>query len=381
MSNKIEAAVSDLTEQWERFKSSHVSRIDENRQRLEMLEAGASLPAANAGNGPDPAELKACDEYLRGILQHKAVTVGSATGGGNAQPEVLSRMIWAQIPRYSPVLELVTVEDASSGDWHKIVTDLGHGSGWVGEGDSRSETDTALIHRISPTFGTVYARPKASEESVQDLMFNVVDWFTQESAKHFAKDIGEAILTGNGTSKPTGMLNGTINSIPDFGASPERVFGDIEYIPTGTAATLGGDRLSSPQGNAGDVLIDTFFALNAFHRQRASWVMNSATFAAVRKLKDADGDYLWARGFSPAGEILGRPVVVAEGVADVGANAYPIICADFEAAYVVARIGDVRVTVDDNITVPGYVQSYVRQRLGGALMDSNAIKVVKCATS
>lgn len=378
MNSKVEAAIADLGNEWQRFKDHHVGMIGENRRRVETLEARAQM--VGAGNG-EHFDRKATDAFLRDVIDRKAVTLGSATGGGNAQPEVLSRMIQAQIPRYSPLMDLVLVEDTASADYHKIVTDLGHGSGWVGEGGTRSETDTALMQRVSPTFGTVYSRPKASEESMNDIFFNVTDWFVAETAKQHGKQIGEAIINGDGSDKPTGFLQATAESTADFGASPERAFGNIEYIPTGTADTLGGDRLSSPQGNAGDNLIDCFYALNAAHRQEATWVMNSASFAAVRKLKDADGDYIWQRGFGVAGEILGRPVVVAEGMPDVAANSYPIAVADWKAAYILARVSDFKVTVDDNITTPGQVILYARQRYGGKLLDSNAIKLIKCATS
>jgi hypothetical protein len=41
------------------------------------------------------------------------------------------------------------------------------------------------------------------------------------------------------------------------------------------------------------VLIDLVYALKAGYRQNASWVMNRKVQGALRKLKDADGNYLW----------------------------------------------------------------------------------------
>jgi HK97 family phage major capsid protein len=378
MSNKVENAISELSSEWAKFKDHHVGMIAENRARLETLEARKHLHGA--GNG-DHFDKRATDEYLRDVIERKAVTVGSATGGGNAQPEILSREVWSQIPRFSPIVDLVNVETAQSADFHKIVTDLGHGAGWVAEGGTRSETDTALMQRVSPTFGTVYSYPKVSEEALQDIFFNVTDWFLDECSKQFAVSIGEAIINGSGTARPTGFLQATTSSTPDFGASPVRPFGHVEYVPTGSASGFL-DRLSSPLGTTSDAIFDCFYALNSAHRANATWIMNSATFAAVRKLKDADGDYIWQRGFGTAGEILGRPVVVCEGMPDIGANTYPIACADWRAAYCFVRVGDsFRVTWDDNITTPGQVRLYCRERIGGKLLDDKAIKLIKVATS
>ena len=109
--------------------------------------------------------------------------------------------------------------------------------------------------------------------------------------------------------------------------------------------------------------------------------MNSATFSTPRKWKDADGNSLWERGFGGAdASILGRPVVIVEGMTDIAANAFPAV-ADWYAAYILANIGPLRVTMDDNITTPGYLKMYVRQRYAGKVLDSAAIKTIKCATS
>ena len=140
-------------------------------------------------------------------------------------------------------------------------------------------------------------------------------------------------------------------------------------------------RTATIKDEGGDVLFDAFFALNEFHRQNAVWVMNSATFKTVRKFKDADGNYIWERGFgdNPA-TLLGRPVRIAEGMPDIAANAYPIAVADWRAAYVLVPVGEMGVTLDP-YTTPGQIKLYCRQRFGGKLLDSAAVKLIRCATS
>ena len=375
MSTNTEKILDQLTQLDQAYRST----TDDLKDRIGILESKGSIPIFN-GKRVTAAKMEA-DEYLMDVIQRKAVTVGTASEGGNAAPEFLSEQIQAQIRRLSPLTDLVRVEKSSTGQYAKLVTDLTHGSGWVGEGDTRSETGTATFFKIEPTFGMVYAYPKASEESFDDIFFDVSGWFVEESSKGFAKQLGEAIVNGNGTSKPTGFLQASTSSTPDFGESPGRAFGTVEYEPTGAAAGFQQDRLGSPQGNPGDVLYNAFFALNEFHRQEAVWIMNSATFREVRKFKDADGNYLWERNFgdTPA-SLLGRPVRIIEGMPDIAANAYPVAVADWKAAYVLVPVGDLRVTWDE-VTTPGQVKLYARQRYGGKLLDSAALKLVKCATS
>lgn len=139
----------------------------------------------------------------------------------------------------------------------------------------------------------------------------------------------------------------------------------------------------SPAGDAAGVFFDCLYALNEAYRANAVWCMNSLTLAKVRKFRDADGDYLFRPGLVAGQDdtLLGRPVRVAEDVPGVGSNAFPVILADWREAYTLVNVGPMRVTVDDSITAPGQLKLYVRQRVGGNLMNSDAIKVIKCATS
>lgn len=66
---------------------------------------------------------------------------------------------------------------------------------------------------------------------------------------------------------------------------------------------------------------------------------------------------------------------------DISANAFPVAFGNFRSGYLIADSAQLRITVDDNITTPGYVKFYVRKRVGGKPLDDNAIKLIKCATS
>ena len=137
-----------------------------------------------------------------------------------------------------------------------------------------------------------------------------------------------------------------------------------------------------PASNPSDVLIDTVYALKAGYRQNGSWVMNRKTQAVVRKLKDAQGNYLWQPPATAGAQaqLMGFPLVEAEDMPDIAANATPIAFGNFQRGYlVVDRLG-VRILRDPYSAKP-YVLFYTTKRVGGGVQDFNAIKLLKFAVS
>ena len=95
------------------------------------------------------------------------------------------------------------------------------------------------------------------------------------------------------------------------------------------------DALSDATHNGVDVLTDVLYKPKKTYRKNGTWAFNSTTEAAIRKLKDGEGRYLWQ---PPVQEgrpalLLGKPIINPEGMADIAANAYPIVFGDFMAGY------------------------------------------------
>lgn len=302
-------------------------------------------------------------------IEKRAVSTTTDGAGGYAVPEVISRTIHRNLSEASPLRNLVDVVPAGSKDYKELVDVRGATYGWVGEGDARAETGTPSIEEVAPTFGMLYAYPKASEESLDDIFFNVEDWLVKAMVEGFAEGEEAAIVAGNGTKKPTGFLNGT----PTAQADGVRAFGTLQYVPGGAAAAL-----SDP-----DAFITLVQSLKKGYRRNASWLMNKFTVGAVIKLKDGDGNYLWKMGDIKSGQpdrLLGYAVNESEEMPDIAADAFPIGFGDFKAGYVLVDLVGFRLTKDE-ITEPGYVKWYGRRRLGGNIRKSEAIKLIKVATT
>ncbi|MEQ9489508.1 MAG: phage major capsid protein [Alphaproteobacteria bacterium] len=324
------------------------------------------------------------DRTLIADLDAKAVDLQSDAAGGYAVPESIHMEISKRLRELNPIRSLARVISASTSDFKILVDINGTSSGWVGETDSRSETDTPQLEEVAPTQGIVYAYPKVTEEALQDILFNVEDWLIDSVSEELAIAESQAFITGNGTKKPTGFLNGSKVATGD-NDSPARAFGAIQYIPTGKSDGFANDRLDSPPGNPVDALLDCVYSMKPKYRQGpgVSWLMNSATAGVIRKFKDGDGRYIWTESMregEPA-RLLGYPVQEAEDMPDIGANAFPVAFANWRRAYTIVDRSALSITIDNNITTPGYVKFYVRQRVGGKLIDDKAIKLIKVATS
>jgi len=367
-------------------KSDLEIEMKAQRERIEELEAATRLPGAAVA---EKAKSEYKDAFLGFVRSNgrdgeaerklievgkKDITVGTTSAGGFAVPEEIARQIEVMERKMSPVRDLVKVVTVSTSDYKELVS-IGNTttSGWSSETGTRNATNTPELREVTPTSGELYAYPKVSEWALDDIFFDVEGWLTESVATDFAIATANAVLTGNGSNKPTGLLNTAPTSVAD-NASPMRAAAVLQYVPvTGPA---------SPIGLTADTLIDTFYRLQSAYRPNSTWVMNSATTGAVRKLKGSDNNYLWQPGLASGvpDTLLGRPVSVWEQSADIADNALPILFGDFRRGYLMVDRAGLRI-MRDPYTTAGYVKYYVRRRLGGIVLNNDAIKAVKISES
>uniref|UniRef100_UPI0035649292 phage major capsid protein n=1 Tax=Actibacterium sp. TaxID=1872125 RepID=UPI0035649292 len=258
--------------------------------------------------------------------------------------------------------QVVTVESTS---YDVLVDHSEFGSGWSSETGAQTETTTPQIERVSIPLHELSAMPKASQRLLDDSAFDIEGWLAGRIADRFSRAEAGAFLNGDGVDKPTGILTHT--------QTPEAswAWGSLGYIATGTAGDFDA---AAPA----DAVLDLVYALGAEYRANATFVMNSKTAGVVRKMKDADGRFLWSDGLS-AGEparLLGYPVLIAEDMPDIATDACAIAFGDFRAGYTVAERPDLRVLRDPFSAKP-HVLFYATKRVGGDVSDFAAIKLLK----
>ncbi len=327
-------------------------------------------------NPKSPAAIAELEEKATAVHQ-KEVTI-TGTGGGNAIPTEISSRIVNKVLELSPIRQIANVQMSSNENTKFIVGDDDDSSGWVGAGDARNETNTPSVQAVSLTYGTCYGYPKIQEEALNDIEFDVLSWLEDRLARRLAKAEGAAFVSGNGTDKPTGFLNGTPVATDD----DSRAFGVLQFFATGVADAFPNDMAHATPGNPGVPLFDLVYGLRAAYRGNARFVMNRNTLSTLMQFRNADGDYLF-RPAATAGvpaTLMGYPITEAEDMQDIAANAFPVAFGDFNEGYQIGDIvGTMRLTMDDNITEPGFVKFYGRRRTGGNVLNDDAIKLIKVA--
>ena len=380
---------------------AHIDGLNEVKTKLEKMETKLSRPGAMDG-GRQEGESKEAVEYRHAFLdwmrapndherqqktaaaakqleaknrddrETRATQTVTSTGsaGGFALPEIIERQIARLSVDISPIRQISTVRTVGSPDYKELFDVNGAAFEWVGETDTRAQTNTPNLAEVAPTFGMASAKPQASEESLDDLFFDVENWLVSSAAEAIAQGEGLAFITGDGTKKPTGFLAGPT---PVTTADSARAFGTLQYIASGQAAAL---------PTSADIFYDLVYSLRARYRNNAQWVTSKLVLAALRKYKDTTNQYLWQPALT-AGQpatFMGYGITEAEDMPAVGAGAFSLAFGDFREGYLIADRVGMRITRDE-ITTPGFVKFYVRKRVGGKLRNTQAIKLLKIAAS
>ena len=316
-----------------------------------------------------PEAKAAWDGYLKtgqsGALEVKAGLSGGATSGGYVVPYETERAIERRLMAASPMREIATVRTVAAGVFRKPVSTAGVACGWVAETAARPETDPATLALLEFPSADLYANPAATQALLDDAMVDLDEWLAAEVEDAFAAQETQAFVNGDGVNKPKGFL--TYPTVADT----DQAWGQIGSVASGAA---GGVAPTSPA----DRLIDLVYAPKAQYRPNGRFVMNRKTVSAVRKFKDADGNYIWqpATRLGETASLLGYPVTEIETMPDVAANSLSIAFGDFQRGYLIVDRAGVRVLRDPYSAKP-YVLFYTTKRVGGGVQNFDAIKVMK----
>lgn len=397
----LDEQVNKLNAEIDKLRNELTETQAQAQERMDQLETQSSRPTGGpGGDAQDEAEqarqffslvsgrdqesgdLEAYRAYHPAFISYlrrgdrgltpevqASLSVGSDPSGGFwVTPDTGGRLV-ELIHETSPMRQVAGVvsigTDALEGPY-----DLGEAStGWVGEKEARPETNTPTVGGWRIEVHEQYAQPKVTQKLLDDASFPVESWLQGKVAIKLARTENTAFIAGNGEKKPRGFLTYPVSASAPTAAAYEA----LQFVASGKAGTFA-------DASPGDALISLIYALKAAYRQGAIFMMTRATLAEVRKLKDGQGNYLWQPDFSQkqGGNLVGFPVTEAEDMPDLAANSLSIAFGDFSQGYqIVDRIG-IRV-LRDPLTEKGYVKFYTTKRVGGGMVDFDAIKVMKFA--
>lgn len=377
----VQTAVAGFVNEFKSFRDDINDRFKQQESRMTMLDrksiAGQRPVLATEANEAAP-HLKAFGAYvrsgdddgLRGLdLEGKAMNSSVAADGGYLVDPQTSEAIQGVLHSAASLRQVANVVSVEATSYDVLVDTTDVGSGWVTETGALSETSTAAMDRISIPLFELAALPKASQRLLDDSAFDIEAWLAERIADKFARSEAAAFVLGNGSDKPTGFLSHTKVAQASWS------WDNLGYIATGQDA---GFDLNDPA----DALVDLVYALGARYRANGTFVMNSKTAGAVRKLKDAEGRFLWSDSLA-AGEparLMGYPVLLAEDMPDIASDSFAIAFGDFHAGYTIAERPDLRVLRDPFSAKP-HVLFYATKRVGGDVTDFAAIKLLKFGAS
>jgi HK97 family phage major capsid protein len=296
---------------------------------------------------------------LVGYGERKALSVGADREGGYAVPAQLSASIIKTIRESSPLRAVAGVETIATDSLEMLVDKDEAGVGWVSETGTRAETTAPELAKIIIPVHEMYAEPRATQKLIDDASIDVEAWLAEKVAERFARLEASAFVNGNGVGQPRGVLTYPAGT----------AWGQIEQVNSGTSGAVTADGLINLQG-----------ALISEYAANASWVMNRLTLRDARKLKDSQGQYLWQPGLGDnvPESLLGRPIVKATDMPVAAASSLSVAFGDFKRGYqIVDRLG-IRV-LRDPFTAKPYVKFYTTKRVGGDVVNFDAIKLQKLA--
>ncbi|WP_287994601.1 phage major capsid protein [Acidiphilium sp.] len=375
----INATITDLQSQLADVAAKAAARGLGGNGGEDPVAKAAAVFAAERGIDPDVEAYKsyvsALDTYFRrGDATPAAVraemSVGSDPDGGySVTPDMTGRIV-QRVYETSPMRQVATVVTIGT-DALEGFNDLDEAAAsWVGEKQERGDTGTPQLGKWSIPVHEQAAMPKVTQKLLDDSLFNIETWLSGKVADKFARSENTAFVVGDGVLKPRGLFSYSTLATGDA----TRAWGNFQHIASGTSGTLG----STP----GDKLIDLVFALKAFYRNNANWMMSRAILADIRKIKDGDGSYLWQPDYTQrqGGLLLGYGIVEAEDTPAAAANALPIAFGDFREAYTIVDRTGIRV-LRDPFTQKGFIRFYTTKRVGGGAVNFEAVKFLKLATS
>jgi HK97 family phage major capsid protein len=334
----------------------------------------------------DAAGVKAYSESFEKLLrkgdrdltdvERRALSVGNDGNGGYwVSPDLTGKAV-ERIYETSPI-RLYAAQQTISTDALEGTVDLEEASfGWVSELGTRSESNTPAIPKPwRIPVHEAYAEPRLSQKLVEDSAVDPVAWLSRKLGDKFGRGYNAAFVAGNGVGKPRGFASYTSAATADG----SRDWGVFEHVATGTNGTFGTD----PNGI--NKLLDLIHAMKDHFLAGAAFYMNRTTLGQLRKVTDASsaGKYVFIPSMQAGlpDQLMGYPVRKLQDMATYSTtDALAVAFGNMEETYqIVDRLG-LTVLVDPYTAKP-WVKYYTRGRVGGDVLNFEAMKFLKFGTS
>lgn len=252
----------------------------ERLERQANIDAELARPTSNpitnqpgAGCGEEPKTGRASEAYRADMLKALRTNFRSVSNllqegvdadGGYLVPEEYDRRL-IDVLDDENIMRRLSTHITTSGE-HKInIAATKPAASWIEEGGALTWGD-ATFDQILMDAHKLHVAIKVTEELLYDNAFGLENYIITQFGKALANAEEDAFLNGDGVGKPLGLF-----------------------------AEVGGGQVSDTLTAAlkADDVINLVYALRRPYRKNAAFIINDKNIAALRKLKDNNGAYLW----------------------------------------------------------------------------------------
>jgi len=298
-------------------------------------------------------------------IEHRAQTTTAAAGGYTVPQELANIMVKSMLawgPMYDPG---VTTEIVTSGGGKITMPTVDdtttavvkHTEGTTLTDDGGSDVTFGQKELDAYAFNTEWLR--VSKELADDSIFAMETILGNLLGERLGRRANLELTTGDGTGDPNGIVT----------------------------ASAQGEVAAATNAITADEIIDLLHSVDPAYRMgpRVRFMFNDSTLAAIRKLKDGQGNYLWQMGNVQAGvpgTLLGYNYSINQAMAGLGSgvSSRVMVFGDF-SKYYVRKVGSPLIgAIQDKDFWPGFgIAGYIR--FDGELADTAAVKHLALAAA
>lgn len=365
---EVKTALAGLTDDI----ATKLKPVADIEKRIGALEAKAARPNTTENKDGETVERKALAAYARtnDDTELKALSVGSDPDGGYLALPTVEAGIRTIARDTSPLRALASTVTIGT-DSYDILLDVSDvEAAWVGETEDRPETDGPGFIKSSIVVHEMYAAPRATQKILDDANMDIGAWLEGKIGSRFGAIEATAFSTGDGVGKPRGYQTYPTAATNDF----TRAWGTFQHVAAGATAPTA--------VQLGDAIIRLSLTLRVPYRPGATWLMSRETAVRIRQIKDSTGAYIWQPGLQEGSpdRLAGFPVQYDDSMPEIAENALPIALADWKQTYQIVDRHGIRV-IRDNLTAKPYTIFYSYKRVGGDVVDFNALKFLKISVA
>ncbi len=351
--SEMNKKIDHITNEWNKFynENKHNNKMKELETKMSNIQnfiEKSEVPIFNSDTRSD------FSNYIRKgeieDLEVKSLSSSNEEGGYLLTPSLYNKIVSGMIAK-SPMRRLASVETISTNALDVVIENGEFSCGWTLDSEERVDTDTPKLQQKKILVHELYAQPKATQRLLDDSAINVEQWISEKLQDSFVRAENKSFINGDGVKQPFGILSNK----------------DIKFIESEDHETI----------SIEDIL-NLINSLDENYLPGATFLMNRSTLSEIQKLQDSNGRFIWQPAISDSipETLFGIPVVCSSEMPTITEDAFAIALADFKLAYKIVDRSNISIMRDPYTSKP-FVKFYSVKRVGGDLIDTNAIKLLK----